>query len=377
VPSARSSAAVFAVTLRVAERWGSDWRPRLPAGVRRSTLAAILVVLAATSVVVLLAGFGTLKEVLRRLEHASPALLAFAAGFEALSFGGYVVLTRTVFRPVAPRISWAESVDITLAGVVATRLVTAGGIGGIALTAWALRGAGLDRRTAVRRVAAFLVLLYEVFFAALLIDATGLAAGILPGGAPPWLTLTGAGVGGLVIGLSLAALLVPGDLERRAGRAAVGGGRLQRLATRVAPAPAVAHEAVALALRIVRTRPSASPAAVVWWACDIAVLWSTFEMFGAPPTTGVLVLCYFLGKLAQVVPVPGGVGPVEGGMVAAFAACGIPVSLAVLAVLAYQAISTWLPAAPGLWGYLRLRRNVAAWRAAGPRPAPAAAGRAA
>jgi uncharacterized membrane protein YbhN (UPF0104 family) len=86
-------------------------------------------------------------------------------------------------------------------------------------------------------------------------------------------------------------------------------------------------------------------------------------LIGAPPPTSLLVLCYFLGKLFQVIPLPGGVGPVEGGMVAAFAACGTAVALAVLAVLAYQAISTWLPAAPGVWGYLRLRRRVAAWQA--------------
>jgi uncharacterized membrane protein YbhN (UPF0104 family) len=226
-----------------------------------------------------------------------------------------------------------------------------------------LRGAGADRRTAARRVAAFLVVLYGAFFAALLADAGGLAAGFLPGRAPLWLTLTGVGVGGLVIGLSLATLLVPADLERRAAHAAAGGSRLRRLASRMAPVPAVAREAVALALRIVRKCPSALPAAVVWWAFDIAVLWSTFDMFGQPPTPAVLVLCYFLGKLFQVVPLPGGVGPVEGGMVAAFAACGIPVSLALLAVLSYQAISTWLPVAPGVWGYVRLRRRIAAWQA--------------
>jgi uncharacterized membrane protein YbhN (UPF0104 family) len=359
------------VTSHVAERRDKARRPRLPRGWRRRpALAAIVIVLAATSVVVLLAGLGMFHQVLLRLEHASPALLVFAAGFEALSFGGYVVLTRMVFRPVAPRISWRASIEITLAGVVATRLVTAGGAGGIALTAWALRGAGLDRRAAARRLAAFLVLLYGVFFAGLLIDGAALAAGIVPGDAPMWLTLTGVAVGALVIGLSLAALLVPRDLEQRADHAAMGGGRLQQLATRMAPAPAVAREGVALALRTLQKRPSTLAAAVAWWACDIAVLWSTFDMFGSPPATALLILCYFLGKLLQVIPLPGGVGPVEGGMVAAFAVCGTPVALAVLAVLAYQAISTWLPAAPGLWGYLRLRRTVAAWRDAGPGPSP-------
>lgn len=90
-----------------------------------------------------------------------------------------------------------------------------------------------------------------------------------------------------------------------------------------------------------------------------------------------MVLCYFLGQLAQVIPVPGGIGPVEGDMVAAFAACGVPIDLAVVSVVAYPAASPWLPAGPGLWGYLRLRRTVAAWREAAPRsPAKSASPRA-
>jgi uncharacterized membrane protein YbhN (UPF0104 family) len=95
------------------------------------------------------------------------------------------------------------------------------------------------------------------------------------------------------------------------------------------------------------------------------VLWSTLDMFGAPPSVPVLVLCYFLGQIAQVIPVPGGVGPVESGTIAALAACGVPVSQAVVAVLVYKGIATWLPALPGVVGYLRLRHTVADWRAAG------------
>jgi uncharacterized membrane protein YbhN (UPF0104 family) len=320
-------------------------------------------VLVAAGSTLLLARVGQLESVGRRLEHASTGLVALAAAFEALSFAGYVVLTRIVFRPAAQRISWTASLQITLAGVVATRIVTAGGAGGIALTAWALRGAGLDGRSAAARLASFLVVLYSVFFLALALDGAGLATHVLGGGAPTGLALAGAAVGALVVGLALAALLMPGDLEGRARRAAETGGWLERLAGRLAPAPAVAREGVALALGIVRRRPAALAAALVWWGFDIAVLWSAFQMFGAPPALSVLVLCYFLGQVAQVIPVPGGVGPVEGGMIAAFAACGVPVALALVSVLAYQAISTWVPAVPGAIAYLRLRRTVAAWRA--------------
>jgi uncharacterized membrane protein YbhN (UPF0104 family) len=254
-----------------------------------------------------------------------------------------VVLTRLVFRPAAPRISWRESLQITLAGVVATRLLTAAGAGGIALTVWVLRAVGLNGRAAAERLAGFLVVLYSAFFGALLLDGALLAAGVLRG-APRGLALAAAALGGAVVAAALALLLIPRAVERSA--------------------PAVARGGVALALRVVRRSPSALPAALAWWAFDVAVLWTTFEMFGTPPGIPVLVLCYFLGQVAQVVPLPGGVGPVEGGMIAAFAACGVPVSLAILAVLSYQAISTWLPAVPGAWAYLRLRRTVAGWREA-------------
>jgi uncharacterized membrane protein YbhN (UPF0104 family) len=173
------------------------------------------------------------------------------------------------------------------------------------------------------------------------LDGALLAGGVLRG-APSGLAVAGAALGGAVAAGALALLLIPRAVERSA--------------------PAAARGGVALALRVVRRRPSALPAALAWWAFDIAVLWTTFEMFGAPPGAGVLILCYFLGQVAQIIPLPGGVGPVEGGMIAAFAACGVPVSLAILAVLSYQAISTWLPALPGAWAYLRLRRTVAGWR---------------
>jgi uncharacterized membrane protein YbhN (UPF0104 family) len=303
--------------------------------------------LVSASATLVLARVGQLDQVLHRLEHASTGLIALAVAFEALSFAGYVALTRLVFAPAAPSISWRVSLDITLAGVVATRLMTAAGVGGIALTTWALRAAGLDGRDAAVRLGAFLAVLYAVFFIALLVDGTALALGALHG-APPGLALAGMALGGLVIVLGLGALLLPTNLERRASR--------------VMQVPAVAREGIVLTLRIVRSRPSALVAALVWWGFDIAVLWTTFEMFGAPPALAILVLCYFLGQVAQVLPVPGGFGTVEGGMVAAFAACDVPIALAVVAVVSYQAVSTWLPVVPGAWGYVRLRRAVTAWR---------------
>ena len=337
----------------------------------RQAVAAAVAVLVAIGAVIALLHLNQLDSVMRRIERGDPALLALAMGLEALSFAGYVLLTRAAFRPAASRIGWRESAEITLAGVVATRLLAAGGAGGIALTVWALRAAGLDARTAVRRLSAFLVTLYSVFFVALLVAGAGLASGLLPGQTPAGVALLGTALAGAVLLLALALLVAPGDIERRVQRAARGTGRGARLARRLATGPAVAHEAMRAALALLRSDRSAAAGAIAWWAFDIAVLAAAFEAFGRPPPVGVLVFCYFLGQLANAIPVPGGIGPVEGGLIAAFVASGVPADLAVVAVVSYQAVSTWVPAAPGLYGYWRLRGTVARWRTAPKAPAMA------
>ena len=68
-----------------------------------------------------------------------------------------------------------------MAGLAATRVFAAGGAGGIALTAWALRRAGMPRRAVADQTLAFLVLTYGVYMAAMVIGGFGLYFGIFPG----------------------------------------------------------------------------------------------------------------------------------------------------------------------------------------------------
>ncbi len=84
-------------------------------------------------------------------------------------------------------------------------------------------------------------------------------------------------------------------------------------------------------------------------------------------------MAYFLGMVGNLLPLPGGIGGVEGGMIGAFAAFGVNLDQAVLAVLAYRAISFWLPTVPGAIAYFQLRRTVARWRSEQAAPKSAAA----
>ena len=101
----------------------------------------------------------------------------------------------------------------------------------------------------------------------------------------------------------------------------------------------------------------------MWWAFDIACLWACFKAFGESPAVGVLVIGYFVGMLANTLPLPGGVGGVDGGMIGMFVAFGVNPATAIVAVLAYRFFAFWLPIAPGAVSYATLRRTVSRWEA--------------
>jgi uncharacterized membrane protein YbhN (UPF0104 family) len=352
-----AAAGVLVACVLVATR--DAWITQLEAHrnlVRRGVVGAAVVVVVALGI----AHLSDLEELVDRVEQGAPAWLAVGVGTEIVSFGGYVVLTYVVHRPRAPRLDWVLSTELTLAGVVATRVFSAGGAGGIAFTGWALHRVGMGVRLAARQLTAFMILLYSVYIAALLLGGILVVTGALPR-VPTLLGVVAMVVGGVVTVLAFALVLIPADLERRVESLEHRSGWVGRLATRLATVPQVAGNGARLALAIVRGRPTVLLWSLVWWAFDVTTLWATFHAFGEPPATGTLVLCYFLGQMGNLLPLPGGVGGAEGGMVGAFAASGVDAGLALLAVVSYQLISTYLPALPGLASYLDLRRRMRSW----------------
>lgn len=297
-----------------------------------------------------------------RIEGGDSWWIAIGVVLEMLSFGGYVVLFRAVFVRKDTRIGWSESYEITMAGLAATRLFAAAGAGGIALTAWALRRSGMERRLVACRMVAFIVLLYVVYAGSLLIDGIGLGSGLFPGGGSFAITIIPAIVAALLLALAAAVAALPGDFERRLQRRADGSGRFAHWLARAASVPALAASGVRTAVELVRSRDPGLLGALAWWGFDISVLWAMFHAFGSAPPFTVIWMAYFVGMLGNLLPLPGGLGGVEGGMIGAFAAFGVDFNLSVLAVISYRGISFWLPTLPGAIAYLQLRRKVAQWR---------------
>ncbi len=338
--------------------------PRVVFTRRRLLASAIFVVSIVVFLYFVLPKVVGLRHSWDRIQHGNGWWLGLGALLEVFSFWGYVVLFRAVFTRRMPRIDWRASYEITMAGLAATRLFASAGAGGIALTAWALRRAGFEARVAACRLIAFMVLLYGVYMATLVIDGLGLYIGVIPGRHPFAITVVPAIFGAAVIAIFLSVSLLPGDFDRLVRRWTGGGGWASRIAAKVAAAPATAATGVRTAIDLVRSKDPFLLGAVAWWGFDIAVLWACFHAFGASPPKGVIVMSYFVGMLGNTLPLPGGIGGVDGGMIGAFSAFGVNVQVAIVAVLAYRVFAFWLPTLPGGIAYLQLRRTVQRWRAA-------------
>jgi uncharacterized protein (TIRG00374 family) len=302
-----------------------------------------------------------LEDTWNRIHDGDPLWLGVAFLCTLGSFGGYVLLFQGVFVRAGSKIDFRASYQITMAGLAATRLFAAGGAGGIALTAWALRRSGMDRRTVADKTLAFLALTYVVYAAALVIVGLGMYIGLFPGPAPFAITVVPALFG--IFCFIVAGLLarVPPDLQRRLEETASRGGRWARLAQRLANAPASSSAGIREAIEHARSRDPALIGAILYWGCNIGVLWACFHAFGEAPPWSVIVMAYFVGFLGNLLPLPGGIGGVDGGMIGMFVAFDVPLGLATVAVLVYRGFAFWLPTIPGAIAYFQLRRTVARW----------------
>src|SRR3954454_25293850 len=324
---------------------------RIPRGVWVGLLAAGLLAVALTA---LPGAYAAVEDGVSRLDSADGRWIAPASLLEALSFLGHIILFRTVFLDKSSRVDFAASYEITMAGHAATRVFGAAGAGGIAVTVWALRRAGLAARTIAARMAGFLVLLYSFYAIAVALVGIGLATGVLAGGGSTALTL----VPGLIaVGVVAAVLTLAATSGRLVARAP------ERVARKLEPAADAVMGGVREALVVITRRDPGLLGGTMWWAFDIAVLWACFPALGAAPAVAVVVLGYFLALVGHVLPFFGSIGGVDGGMIGALIALGAPAGTTVVAVVVYRLISCCLPATPGAFASVRRRKRTAEWEA--------------
>jgi len=318
-------------------------RPAVRVSRRKLGIAAVIVAAVAALLTFTGGPAEKLADAFSRVAGADPSWVVVGVGFEALSFLGYVVLFWLIAARASRAVGLRESAEISLAGAAATRLLPTAGLGGVAVTLWALARAGLKPKDSVGTLLTFLVLLYTVFMGGLAVSGLLLATGVAAGDGPLVLMLMPAAFGVSVI----AAALVLG----------------RRRSTVFGPA-------VRAAIGVVRRGDPRLLGALAWWGFDLAVLFAMFQALDAPPAAAVLVLAYFTGAVGNTIPLP---GLVAGGTTGVLLAFGVDATIALPAVLAYRAIALWLPAALGAVAIAGLRKTVARWsepEPAGARIAP-------
>jgi uncharacterized protein (TIRG00374 family) len=312
-------------------------------------LAAIL--LTGVAIVTLLPGLAALRT---RLSHAQPGWIVAGAALKVLSSLGYVVVFRVVFgRRMSRRVSY----QIGMSEVGANAVVPTGGAGGLALGAWALKRGGMPTPEIARRTVAFFLLTSVANVAGVVLIGAALGLQVLAGEKDLALTLLPA---------TIAALGIAGSLL--AGRCAA---RLHRRLEHTDPAEPARRETLVLrslaaiadgvndAVALLRDGDAWLLGGILAYLLfDILILWATFHAFGAAPPLAILALAYLIGELGGLIPVPGGIGGVDAGLVGTLVLYDVPITAATSAVLAYRAIILWIPAILGSAAFLSLRRTV-------------------
>jgi uncharacterized membrane protein YbhN (UPF0104 family) len=306
---------------------------------------------------VALPGLDQLRE---RLAGADPRLIALAAAFEIGSCLAFVAAFRGVF---SRRLSWRFSYQVGMAEQAANVLLPTGGAGGLALGAWALRRIGMPAERIGRRTVAFFLITSSVNFAAVIFAGLGLGLGLLPGR----IAVATAVVPALLAAAFLAAVALSPRLLQNSGSAEAG-----RIRAAVAKGRGYVADGVRDAVELVGSgRPLIVLGAIGYMAFDVLALAAVFAAFGGgAPSLGTFVLAYAVGQLGGLVPLPGGVGGTDGGLILVFGLLGTPVAIAAAAVIGYRAFQLGVPALLGITAYARLRRSLAVEPDTEPRERP-------
>ena len=282
-----------------------------PRTLRRRALQAIAALVVLVAIVLLAPGLGEVRE---RLAGADPGWLALATVLEGLSFASYVVMFGPVF---CTGLGWRRSWQIGGSELAMGSLVPASGAGGLALGAWVLHRGGMPGARIARRSVAFFLIKSGVNFVAVALLGTVMALGMVGPDLSLWLTAVPAAAATLAIAAVAAIpLLGPGRAPRPDA---------SRLRRGVSAARRAVIDGTAEAGQILRSGDRrVLVGSFGYWAFDNAVLWATFHAFGLSPPITVVLMGYLIGQLGGLLPIPGGIGGIDGGLIGTLIVYGTP-----------------------------------------------------
>jgi uncharacterized membrane protein YbhN (UPF0104 family) len=312
--------------------------------IRKRSLQAMAALALLVLIFLLAPGLDAVRD---KLEGADPAWLGLAAVLEGLSFGSYIVMFGPIF---CTGLGWRRSWQIGGSELAMGSLVPASGASGLALGAWVLHRGGMGGQRIARRSVAFFLIKSGVNFLAVAVLGVVMALGVGPHFSLA-LTLVPAALAALAIGtVAVLPRLGPGeDPHSEASKT--------RRAAQAARRAVI--DGISEAIQILRSGDwRVLAGSVGYWAFDNAVLWATFHAFGISLPITVVLMGYLIGQLGGLLPIPGGIGGITGGLIGTLVVYGAPAAGTAAAVLAYQVILFWLPLIVGGIAFALLRRDM-------------------
>jgi uncharacterized membrane protein YbhN (UPF0104 family) len=300
----------------------------------------ITLVLAGALVVGLLLGVPGLKGVATTVSNMKAQWVVVAIVLEVLSCACYIVAFLQVFERAPMRVGSYVALSEEAFGAA----VSLGGVGSLAVGGWLMVERGAPPGRIAERSAVLFLYTSAINVFTLILAGLGLFLG-LPGPGNPLLSILPAGVGVLVL---LLFLLLPRYVDRIVAR--IGPGRLHTFLTETAAS-------VRDTKRLVFHPDWRIIGAIGYLWFDIAVLFACFAAAGKVPPLAPVVLAYQIGYLSNFIPVPGGIGVLDGSMIGMLVLYGVGGTVATAATLVYHAISLWVPAVWGTIAFFVLQKT--------------------
>lgn len=301
------------------------------------------------------------QQTLEYISRASYVLLLLAVALQVAALLGYANLFRYVLRVLDIRIRLREVLAITLSGLAVSHILSAGGVGGWVVTYNALMKRRVPHGIIFVAVAAQQFFNYVVlwFFFALAM----LYLIVVRGGDSVFGYLVGVVLIVLLLWLTFYGVYLYNHPTRLRLRVA----QIARLVNRVMRREVI-HERhidgwidnLLIGMRRMTGHRGAFRTTLVlacaFWTFDMLCLWCTFAAFGYTMGLGHLLIGYVVAySIGTLAPTPGGLGAVEGIMIALYLSFGVPSAIAVAVVLIYRIINFWLPIPPGFIAYAVVR----------------------
>jgi uncharacterized membrane protein YbhN (UPF0104 family) len=318
---------------------------------RSRLLLALGLLIVVVAVVTLLPGLSGLRT---RLAHASPGWLALGALLKLISGFGYVAVFRMTF---CRRMSWRVSTQIGMSEFGANALLPTGGAGGLALGAWALKRGGMPGEEIAKRTVAFFLLTSLPNVIGVIVLGVALAVGVLGGESNLLLTALPAAIAAAAV----AGTIGGGRLARRYEQRKRESGRHLRSKRALAAVKGLAaladgvDESLAL---LCEGNAILIAGLLAYLVFDVLILWAGFRALGSSPAIAILAMAYLIGELGGLIPIPGGLGGVDAGLLGTLVLYHVSITSAAGAVLAYRAVALSVPAVVGAIAFAALRRTL-------------------